>query len=145
MNVNHDRKKKSKELVSKTYRKNKIQTIIKFRIIQWSGIKVPPSTKKLYNLNIHFLFKFKQFSAQMIYLTHDNDGWENIKSYFDYIIYIDADIDTCIDRLKIRNKVIPGYSPEEIEKRCDEVDRVNAHTVEKSRKYATVEVQSGFA
>ena len=80
-----------------------------------------------------------------IYLTHDNDGWENIRSYFDYIIYINADIDTCIDRLKVRNKVIPGYSPEEIEKRCDEVDRVNAHTVEKSRKYATVEVQSGFA
>eukprot|EP00527_Entomoneis_sp_CCMP2396_P000735 CAMPEP_0198154538 /NCGR_PEP_ID=MMETSP1443-20131203/68651_1 /TAXON_ID=186043 /ORGANISM="Entomoneis sp., Strain CCMP2396" /LENGTH=213 /DNA_ID=CAMNT_0043821217 /DNA_START=520 /DNA_END=1161 /DNA_ORIENTATION=+ len=80
-----------------------------------------------------------------IYLMHDDHGWEDIKSYFDFIIYIDASIDTCIDRLKARNKCIPGYTPEEIEKRCDAVDRVNASIVEQSRKFATQEVKSGIA
>jgi pantothenate kinase len=42
-----------------------------------------------------------------IYLLHDNDGWENIARYFDYTIYIDANIDSCIARLKERNKCIP--------------------------------------
>jgi uridine kinase len=42
-----------------------------------------------------------------IYLLHDNDGWENIKSFFDWTIYIDADVDACIERLKERNKCIP--------------------------------------
>jgi pantothenate kinase len=78
-----------------------------------------------------------------IYLMHQDDGWENIKSFFDYVIYITVDVDTCIDRLKERNKCIPGYTPEEIEIRCDAVDRVNAMTVEKSRKYADEEVKSG--
>lgn len=80
-----------------------------------------------------------------IYLMHQGDGWENIKSFFDYIIYIKIDIDTCIERLKERNKCIPGYTPEEIEIRCDAVDRVNAETVEKSRQFASEEVKSGAA
>lgn len=29
-----------------------------------------------------------------LYLLHDNDGWENIQRYFDWAIYIDADIDS---------------------------------------------------
>jgi pantothenate kinase len=42
-----------------------------------------------------------------IYLLHDSDGWENIKSFFDWTIYIDANVDACIERLKQRNKCIP--------------------------------------
>lgn len=83
--------------------------------------------------------------AEGIYLMHQADGWENIKSYFDYIIYIQVDVDKCVARLKERNKCIPGYTPEEIEIRCEVVDRKNAETVEKSRIYATEEVLSGAA
>lgn len=83
--------------------------------------------------------------AEGIYLMHQADGWENIKSFFDYIIYIKIDVDTCVARLKERNKCIPGYTPEEIEIRCEVVDRKNAETVEKSRIYATEEVVSGAA
>ena len=36
-------------------------------------------------------------------------------------------------------------TPEEIEIRCDAVDRVNAETVEKSRQFASEEVKSGAA
>jgi len=42
-----------------------------------------------------------------IYLLHDDHGWESIKSFFDWTLYIDADVDACIERLKERNKVIP--------------------------------------
>jgi len=83
--------------------------------------------------------------AEGIYLMHQADGWENIKSFFDYIIYIKVDVDTCVARLKERNKCIPGYTPEEIEIRCEAVDRKNAETVEKTKKYATEEVISGAA
>lgn len=79
-----------------------------------------------------------------IYLLHDDDGWENIKSFFDWTIYIDADVDTCIERLKQRNKCIPGYTPEEIEVRCDAVDRVNAETSrDGAYQYASQIVSSG--
>lgn len=80
-----------------------------------------------------------------IYLMHQDDGWDEIKNYFDWTIYISVDVDKCIDRLKERNKCIPGYTPEEIDIRCDAVDRVNAETVERSRKYANEEVVSGAA
>lgn len=76
-----------------------------------------------------------------IYIMHQGDGWENVKSYFDYIIYIKIDVDTCIKRLKERNKCIPGYTAEEIEIRCEVVDRVNAEIVAKSRIYASEEVK----
>lgn len=78
-----------------------------------------------------------------IYLMHEEDGWENIKSFFDYTVYIEVDVDTCIKRLKQRNKCIAGYSPEEIEIRCEVVDRANAETVEMSRIFASEEVKSG--
>lgn len=42
-----------------------------------------------------------------LYLLHDDHGWETIKSVFDWTIYIDANVDDCIERLKIRNKCIP--------------------------------------
>lgn len=46
-----------------------------------------------------------------LYLLHDDDGWENMNSFFDWTIYIDADVDLCIDRLKERNKCIPVSFP----------------------------------
>lgn len=81
--------------------------------------------------------------AEGIYLMHQGDGWENIKSYFDYIVYISIDVDVCVARLKERNKSIPGYTAEEIEIRCEVVDRANAMIVERSRIHATEEVKSG--
>jgi pantothenate kinase len=77
-----------------------------------------------------------------LYLLHDQDGWQDIKQYFDVSIYVDANIDVCMDRLKARNKCIPGYTPEEIEVRVDAVDRVNAMTVQHSKAHADIVVQS---
>lgn len=71
-----------------------------------------------------------------LYLLHDEHGFEEVKNLFDTSIYMDANVDDCVGRLKVRNKCIPGYTPEEIEIRCEEVDRVNALTVEKSKKHA---------
>ena len=81
--------------------------------------------------------------AEGIYLMHHGDGWENVKNYFDYIIYIEVDVDTCVARLKERNKCIPGYTPEEIELRCEVVDRKNAETVVRSRVHAHEAVRTG--
>ena len=79
-----------------------------------------------------------------LYLLHDDDGWEYVQKYFDWTIAIDADVDMCIDRLKERNKCIPGYTPEEIELRCDEVDRANALLAQRTAgKYASQIVKSG--
>jgi pantothenate kinase len=77
-----------------------------------------------------------------LYLLHDQDGWQDIKQYFDVSIYVDANIDVCMDRLKARNKCIPGYTPEEIEIRVDAVDRVNAMTVQHSKVHADIVVKS---
>lgn len=73
-----------------------------------------------------------------LYLLH----WHQIREIFDYTMFIDADVDTCISRLKIRNQCIPGYTKEEIEIRCEEVDRVNAMVVLKSKDYANRVVKS---
>lgn len=77
-----------------------------------------------------------------LYLLHDHDGWEGVRDYFDYRIFMNADIDICIERVKIRNQCIPGYTPEEIEVRCEVVDRVNALTVMRSKYRADVVVES---
>jgi len=88
--------------------------------------------------------KHKTVIVEGIYLLHDADGWEIMKRLFDWTIYIDADIDACIERLKIRNQCIPGYTPEEIAKRCDIVDRRNAEmSRDSARKYASQIVKSG--
>ena len=59
------------------------------------------------------------------------------------MVYIEADLDICIQRLKQRNQCLPGYnSPKEIELRCEVVDRVNAVTVERSSQYAHEHVVS---
>lgn len=77
-----------------------------------------------------------------LYLLHDEGGWEDVKTFFDLTIFVNANVDTCIQRLKIRNKAIPGYTPEEIEIRCDAVDRTNALTVERSKARADLLVDS---
>jgi len=77
-----------------------------------------------------------------LYLLHDDEGWEGTAEHFDFKIFIDADVDSCIDILKIRNRCIPGYTVEEIDVRCDAVDRVNAYTVMKSSDKADVIVKS---
>uniref|UniRef100_A0A7S4SG09 Phosphoribulokinase/uridine kinase domain-containing protein n=1 Tax=Alexandrium monilatum TaxID=311494 RepID=A0A7S4SG09_9DINO len=65
-----------------------------------------------------------------LYLLHDADGWEGTAEAFDRTVYLEADVEECISRVKERNKVIPGYTPEEIELRTEEVDRANAVTVQ---------------
>lgn len=77
-----------------------------------------------------------------LYLLHDKDGWEDIAELFDLSIYVDADLEICMERLKSRNKCIPGYTPEEIERRVDKVDRTNALTVMQSKARANYVVQS---
>lgn len=77
-----------------------------------------------------------------LYLLHDQDGWEDIKSAFDRSIFVNANVDVCVDRLKVRNKAIPGYSPEEIDIRCEVVDKANAMTVMRSKTRADMIVES---
>jgi pantothenate kinase len=77
-----------------------------------------------------------------LYLLHDSDGWDEIKKQFNVCIYIDSDVDACIERLKIRNAVIPGYTPEELMVRVDAVDRANAIIVQKSKQFAHLQVTS---
>jgi uridine kinase len=57
-------------------------------------------------------------------------------------IFINSDVDACVERLKVRNLCIPGYTPEEIIVRCEVVDRKNAVTVMKSRFRADAVVDS---
>jgi len=77
-----------------------------------------------------------------LYLLHDLDGWDGIAELFDLTVFLDSGVDECIKRLKERNKCIPGYTAEEIEIRCDAVDKVNASTVQRSRVKADLVVQS---
>lgn len=80
--------------------------------------------------------------AEGLYLLHDGDGWEGIRDCFDFTVYIDTDLTTCLDRLKWRNQSIPGYTVREIIARVDAVDRVNALTVQASRHRAHLVVPS---
>lgn len=77
-----------------------------------------------------------------LYLLHDDDRWNSLKERFDMSIFVEANVDVCVERLKIRNQCIPGYTEEEIVARVDSVDRVNAETVESSKQYATKCVES---
>jgi len=67
---------------------------------------------------------------------------DEIQKQFDLTVFINANVDICIERLKIRNKCIPGYTPEEIDIRCDVVDRTNAMTVLKTKGHAMYVVDS---
>jgi len=86
--------------------------------------------------------KHKVVIVEGLYLLHDDHNWEGISDLFDFRIYLDADIDECIAGLKERNKVIPGYTPEEVEVRCDRVDRHNATIVKKTSSRADLSVRS---
>lgn len=77
-----------------------------------------------------------------LYLLHEGGEWEGLGNMFDLTIFIKADIDKCIDRLKVRNLCIPGYSKEDILLRCDKVDRENAMIVIDSIHKADIVVDS---
>lgn len=77
-----------------------------------------------------------------LYLLHDSPEWASLRELFDLTIFVNASVDVCIDRLKQRNRCIPGYTPEEIDMRCDAVDRVNAMTVMGSQYRADLVVES---
>lgn len=77
-----------------------------------------------------------------LYLLHADHGWEDVAKRFDLKIFMNADIDACVERLKIRNCCIPGYTPEEIQIRCERVDRINAMTVAASMSRADIVVNS---
>ncbi|GKZ01288.1 putative kinase [Mayamaea pseudoterrestris] len=86
--------------------------------------------------------RHKVVLCEGLYLLHDRDGWQDVESFFDWKIFIDADIDECMQRLAVRNQCIPGYSPEEILIRVEKVDRVNALTVVESKDRADLVVES---
>jgi pantothenate kinase len=77
-----------------------------------------------------------------LYLLHDEDGWSDIKELLDFSIFMESDVDICVERVKIRNQCIPGYSREEIIERAEKVDRINAITVLASKHRADVIVES---
>jgi len=77
-----------------------------------------------------------------LYLLHDQDGWDKIPGLFDFSIFINSDIDQCMERVSIRNQCIPGYTPEEIKIRVERVDRPNARTVMACRDRAHMVVES---
>ena len=72
--------------------------------------------------------------------------WD-LLNIFDIKVFINANVDACIERLKIRNLCIPGYTGDEIRERCEKVDRNNALMVLDDRVNASdgFVVQSGVA
>jgi pantothenate kinase len=116
--------------------RNGTEDIVRFPAFDHAKGDPEPDTH-IFDRNRH-----KIVLCEGLYLLHDQDGWEKIKSLFDYTIFMNADIDVCIERVKIRNQCIPGYTPEEIEIRCEVVDRVNALTVMRSKYRADVIVES---
>lgn len=80
-----------------------------------------------------------------LYLLHEGDGWEGTRNFFDYRIYIDADLQACIAQVKERNKCIPGWTAEAMAARVEIVDHNNANTVHASKGRADVVVPSGAA
>ena len=94
--------------------------------------------------NVHCFNRFEHrvVVCEGLYLLHDGDGFEKVRELFDMTIFVDASIDRCMDRLKIRNRCIPGYTVDEIEHRVDVVDRINAETVQHSAARAHLVVPS---
>ena len=95
----------------------------------------PEPNKHVFDRNRH-----KVVLCEGLYLLHDEDGWESVPGIFDLSIFMNADVETCLERLKIRNQCIPGYTPEEIALRVEEVDRVNTEIVLRSRVRADIVV-----
>lgn len=78
-----------------------------------------------------------------LYLLLEHGAWAGIRALFDHSIYLEADIETCIARVKERNKEIPGYTSEKIGARCETVDRANAVIVMASAECAETKVSMG--
>lgn len=100
----------------------------------------PEPNRHVFDRNQH-----KVVICEGLYLLHDGSGWEDIAKIFDLTIFLNSDVDACIERVKVRNTCIPGYTPEEIEARCEKVDRANAMTVLKSKARAGIVVDSFMA
>lgn len=64
-----------------------------------------------------------------LYFCHNEGSWTGIPDCFDFMIYIDVDMEVCLRRVKSRNQDIPGYTRDEMLRRCDDVDRRNAQLV----------------
>jgi len=73
---------------------------------------------------------------------HDEDGWQGIRETFDLTVFTNADVENCLERLKVRNQCIPGYTPEEIAERVERVDRANADLVMETMSKADMVVES---
>ena len=97
----------------------------------------PESDAHVFDRSLH-----KVVIGEGLYLLHDEDGFEDVASFFDYSVFVNANVDICVDRLKVRNKAIPGYTPQEIDIRCDLVDRENAFIVMRSKTRANAIVES---
>jgi len=89
--------------------------------------------------------KHKVVLAEGLYLLHSSHGWEGTPSLFDHRMYLEADIEVCIARVKKRNLCIPGYKPEDIELRTEKVDRNNALLVQRSAVQAHLVVNASDA
>lgn len=100
-------------------------------------VYAPEPDTHIFDRNVH-----KVVVCEGLYVLHDSDGWEELADFFDLKIFINANIDECIERVKIRNLCIPGYTPEEIMERTEKVDRVNATTVLNSKHRADIVVDS---
>lgn len=79
-----------------------------------------------------------------LYLLHNGDGWKEVADMFDLKVFMNADIEQCMERIKARNQCIPGYTPQEIAIRADKVDRINALTVLRSKSRADVIVDAAI-
>eukprot|EP00040_Diaphanoeca_grandis_P015879 m.81580 g.81580 ORF g.81580 m.81580 type:complete len:247 (-) comp25436_c0_seq1:1932-2672(-) len=73
--------------------------------------------------------KHRVVIVEGLYLLYDGENWDGISTFWDLKIFIESDLDKCVERLKERNKCIPGYTHEEIATRCEVVDRANSLVV----------------
>ena len=82
--------------------------------------------------------KHRVVICEGLYLLHKANGFESIDSLLDWTLFVDAPLDTCLDRLKERNRCIPGYEDDVVKlcRRIDSVDRVNAEIVQETRRRA---------
>jgi pantothenate kinase len=80
--------------------------------------------------------KHKVVIVEGLYLLRED--WGLLEGVFDKKVFLDADVDRCIEALKVRNRCIPGYTPEEIDARCEAVDRKNAEAVVETKINADV-------
>ena len=59
----------------------------------------------------------------------------NVADLLDLAFFMDTPLEVCMERVRERNKCLPGYTVEEINVRVEKVDRVNAeYVIENSKK-----------